>query len=91
MNSNKKKIELLVRVKKKGWLQVKVDGILVFQSTIKAGATETWHADKSIEISGKNIHNLEYVLNGKVLGGLSRPDRSARRVEITKNGLSIKQ
>ncbi len=86
-----KDVRLTIRTRKQGWLQVKVDGNLVFQSTIKEGAVETWEADDRIELSGKNIHNLEFEVNGKVLGNLGRADRSARRVVITKDGLKVIQ
>jgi cytoskeletal protein RodZ len=86
-----KEVRLTVKAKKSGWLQVKVDGSMVFQSILNSGATETWQAEQSIELSGKNIHSLEYEVNGKVLGELGRSDRSARRVVITKDGFSVKQ
>src|SRR3989338_7746817 len=37
------KIDLVVRAKKDNWLQVKVDGEIVFRSTLKKGAVENWH------------------------------------------------
>jgi len=86
-----KNVRLTIRTRRQGWLQVKVDGNLVFQSTIKEGAVETWEADDKIEISGKNIHNLEFEVNGKVLGTLGRADRSARRVVISQDGLKVIQ
>ena len=47
---------------------MKVDGAsLVFQSTTGRGF-ETWEGEKTIELSGKNINNLEFELNGKILG-----------------------
>ncbi|MCK5579941.1 MAG: DUF4115 domain-containing protein [Candidatus Omnitrophica bacterium] len=85
------KVLLTVKAKERGWLQVKVDGVLMFQSVLKKGVVETWEAKKEIEISGKNIHNLEFNLNGKALGGLGWADRNARRVVITKDGLSVKK
>jgi len=85
-----KKVRLTIRAKKSGWLQVKVDGNLVFQATLEQGATESWVAEKMIELSGKNIYNLDFEVNGKVVGGLGRDDRSARRVVITDSGLSVK-
>jgi len=85
------KVKLTVKAAKKGWLQVKADGNIVFQSVLEEGAAETWQAEKSIELSGKNIHNLEFEVNGKVLGGLGRADRSARRVVITKDGMTVKE
>jgi len=85
-----KKVRLTVRAVKSGWLQVKVDGNLVFQATLEAGSSETWTAEKIIELSGKSIHNLEYEVNGKTLGALGREDRSARRVVVTPEGLAVK-
>ncbi len=85
------KVRVTIRARKKGWLQVKVDGMLVLQSTIREGAVESWTAEKQIEVSGRIIHELEFELNGKVLGALGRADRTARRVIITKDGLSVKE
>jgi cytoskeleton protein RodZ len=85
------KVTLKIKVLKNGWLQVKADGNIVFQSTIQEGVVESWQAKKSIELSGKVIQNLEYEVNGSKLGPLSRDDRTARRVLITQDGLSVKK
>jgi len=86
-----KNIVLEVKVKRRGWIQVKTDGNLVFQSMLEEGTTETWQADKAIELSGKLIHDLQFTLNGETIGGLSRSDRNARRVVVTQKGLSVIQ
>jgi len=86
-----KNINLTVRANQNSWLRVKTDGMVVFQSTLKIGAVETWLADDEIEISGRNINQLEFELNGKMIGTLGRKDRNAKRVVITKRGLSVKQ
>ncbi len=86
-----RKVTLTIRSRAAGWLQVKVDGNLVFQSTLRAGAAESWEADKSIELSGKNINNLDFEVNGKVLGQLGKSDRGARRVLVTNEGLTVKK
>ena len=85
-----KKVNLTVRAKRNGWLQVKVDGNLVFQSAVKQGTVESWQANKIIELSGKNINDLDFEVNGRVLESLGRSDRSARRILITEDGLSVK-
>ncbi len=85
-----KDIILTVRAKQNSWLRVKVDNDIVFQSTLRLGAVETWTADNEIEISGKNINQLEFDLNGKMIGTLGRKDRNAKKVVITKHGLSVK-
>jgi len=86
-----KNVNLTVRANQNSWLRVKTDGIVVFQSTLRTGAVETWFADSEIEISGRNINQLEFELNGKMIGTLGRKDRNAKKVVITKNGLSVKQ
>jgi len=85
-----KSINLTVRAKQNSWLRVKADSQVVFQSTLRLGAVETWIADDIIEISGKNINQLEFELNGKMIGTLGRNDRNAKKVVITKRGLSVK-
>lgn len=86
-----KMIELTVRATKSGWLQVKLDGQIVFQSALKKGDSETWKAEKEIELSGRNINLLEFELNGKMLGALGASDRGAKKVVFTKDGLSVKK
>jgi len=84
------KVRLTIKAQKGGWLQVKVDGATVMESTVKAGTVETWEANQEIIISGGTIHNLEFELNGKMLGTLGRQDRNARRVVVTRKGLAVK-
>ena len=86
-----KNVILTVRANQNSWLRVKTDGMVVFQSTLKIGAVETWLANDEIEISGRNINQLEFELNGKMIGTLGRKDRNAKKVVITKRGLSVKQ
>ena len=86
-----KKVSLTIKARVTGWLQVKVDGNIVFQSTMREGTAESWQAEKSIELSGKNINNLEFEVNGKVLGQLGKAERGARRVIITGDGLSVRK
>ena len=86
-----KKIHLTVRANENSWLRVKTDGNIVFQSILRMGAVETWLADKEIEISGRNINELEFELNGKLIGKLGRQDRHAKKVIIRQNGLSVEK
>jgi cytoskeletal protein RodZ len=85
------KIRLAVKVLKGGWLQVRVDGNVVVESTLAAGTVKRWEAEHEIAISGRMIHNLEFELNGKMLGTLGRKDRNAHRVIVTKKGLSVSE
>ena len=85
-----KEVRLTVRANQNSWLRVKTDGVIVFQSTLKTGDVETWSADSEIEISGRNINQLEFELNGRMIGKLGRNDHNAKKVIITKSGLSVK-
>ena len=80
---------LTVRAKKDTWLRVESDGVTVFQSALNRGKSETWLAHDKIEISGKNMQQLEFELNGKLIGALSRRDDKAKKIMITREGLSV--
>ena len=82
-------VVLTARAKKDIWLIVKSDDQVVFQSTLSTGSVETWLANKNIEISGRNLNQLEFELNGKMMGPLGRQDRQAKRIVFTKDGLSV--
>lgn len=84
-----KDVVLTVRAIKASWLRIAVDGDVVFQSTLRLGAVETWMADEKIEISGKNIGQLEFELNGKMIGSLGSKKRRIKSVIVTKDGLSV--
>lgn len=86
-----KHIDVVVRAKKDNWLQVKVDGAVVFRATLKKGATETWRAKDSLELSGKDVGNLEFEFNGKIIGPVGRENRGAKRIIFDHNGFSVKQ
>ena len=87
--SEEKAVTLTARAQKNSWLRVKADGAIVFQATLRQGAVETWTANQLIEITGRNIHELEFELNGKTIGSLGREDRKANRLEVTKGGLKV--
>jgi len=84
-----KNVMLTVLARKDSWLHVKADEVTVFRSTLSKGATETWTAQEKIEISGRYINQLEFELNGKMIGSLGRKDHYAKKVLVTKDGLSV--
>ncbi|VAW13105.1 hypothetical protein MNBD_BACTEROID05-1283 [hydrothermal vent metagenome] len=84
-----KDVTLTVRAKESSFLIVKSDNTIVFQATLRRGSVETWMADEKIELSGKRINQLEFELNGKMIGALGRKERRAKRVIVTKDGLSV--
>jgi cytoskeletal protein RodZ len=88
---NGKTAEVTVRAKMNSWLSVKADGQTVFRQILKKGSSETWHASKKIEISGKDVDVLEFEVNGKSIGKLSRRDVKARKVVVTPEGLTVEK
>ncbi len=85
------RVQLAVRAMKDMYIQVKSDGQMVFQMTMKKGTMESWVAKDQIELSGKNIHELDLEVNGKHIGSLGSSERRAKRVLITKDGLTVKK
>jgi len=84
-------VSLTVRAKRSGWLKVEADGDVVFQTTLRKGTVESWEADQEIVITGKYLEQLEFELNGKLIGNLGRIDRKAKKIIFTEKGLSIAQ
>jgi cytoskeletal protein RodZ len=85
------KVELTVRAIKDSWIQVKADGKTVFSMTMRKGTMESWSANNQIEVSGRNISELDMEVNGKHIGTLGSSERRAKRVIITKEGLNVKK
>ncbi|MBF0123642.1 MAG: DUF4115 domain-containing protein, partial [Candidatus Omnitrophica bacterium] len=86
-----KKVSLTVRAKSTAWLNVKVDGNTVFQGSLKKNNHVTWDAQKKIELSGKDIDQLEYEANGKAIGKVGRPNSRVKKVIVTPEGLSVEK
>ncbi len=91
MSNDKDSVELAIRASRDSWVQVKADGKIVLQMTMKKGAMESWTAKETIELSGKNINDLEMEVNGKHVGALGHSERRAKKVIITKDGLTVKK
>ena len=52
---------------------------------------ESWSADNQIELSGKNIDQLDMEVNGKHIGSLGGGAHKIRKVLITQEGLTVKK
>ena len=89
--SQNNKVTLTVHAPKNIWMQVKTDGKIVFQMTMKKGTVENWEAKNRIELSGKYISDLDLEINGRDVNLLGSSGRHAKRVLITKDGLTVKR
>ena len=88
---NGAKVSLAIRVPRNTWIKVKADNKVVFQDRMKKGTTESWDAKDQIELSGKSINELDLEVNGRHIGPLGGAERGAKRVVITKEGLTGKK
>ncbi|MBI3602522.1 MAG: DUF4115 domain-containing protein [Candidatus Omnitrophica bacterium] len=89
--SENHKVTLTARAAKDSRIQVKADGKVVFQMTMKKGTMENWEAQKQIELSGRNINALDLEVNGKHIGSLGSFNHRVKMVLITKEGLTVKK
>ena len=89
--SENHKVEVAVRAVHDTWIEVKTDDKLVFQTTLNKGSMESWSADKRIELSGRNIEQLDIEVNGKHIGSLGGGERRIKKVLITQEGLTVKK
>ncbi len=83
------KVVLVVRARAKTWLQVKVDGKVVFQNVLARGAAESWTAAKKIEMMIGNAGAVELELNGRILERIGRPGQTLKHVVVTRDGLTV--
>ncbi|MBI3252001.1 MAG: helix-turn-helix domain-containing protein [Candidatus Omnitrophica bacterium] len=65
-------LRLEVKATDNVWLRVTCDGKVLFESTLKRGAVESWAADESIEIWTGNPSGMQLVLNNQPLGSLGK-------------------
>jgi hypothetical protein len=89
--SENNKVEVAVRAIRDTWIQVKADGNVVFQMTLTKGSMESWIADNHIELSGRDIEQLDMEVNGKHIGSLGGGERKIKKVLITREGLTVKK
>ncbi len=89
--SEDNKVEIAVRAVKDTWIRVKTDDKVVFEMTLSKGSMESWSADNRIELSGRNIDQLDMEVNGKHIGFLGGGERKIKKVLITREGLTVKK
>lgn len=87
----KEKIVLTIKAKSKNWLQVKMDGKVVFQGILAKGSSETWSAKDKFELWVGDAGALALEFNGQILDRIGRPGQTLKHVVLTRSGLSIKR
>lgn len=79
---------LVLKVKQSVLVKVKKDGITLFERVLSKGTSESFTADKKIELYVAKAEAIELVLNGESLGS---PGRGViKNIEVTSKGIRIK-
>ena len=86
-----KRVSITVRAETSTWINVRADGVGVFQGHLKKGTASSWHGVKKIELSAKDIGALEFEVNGRNIGKLARRDLKAKKVVVTPEGLNVEK
>lgn len=84
-----KKINLVVKTKKNTWISIRVDGVDMSRTSLTKGSVESWTALESIELSGKNLNDLEFELNGQPTNPLGKTRRGIKKILINHDGFKI--
>lgn len=84
-------LKLTIFAKLDTWMQIKVDGGVVYKRILKKAHSETWQAKESLELWIANAGTIDIELNGKTLEPLGKRGQLLRSVFITKEGIVIKK
>jgi transcriptional regulator with XRE-family HTH domain len=79
-------IELEVSALGNTWLQVTIDGDIVFTGSFKKGSNDTWKAKKEIKLEAGNSGVVKININGKP-AGFSGKKGEKKEITITKDGI----
>ena len=82
-------LKLGIRARGDCWIQLKIDGRVVFQSILRKGRTETWQAKDKIELSLGNAGGVDLEVNSKLISSLGRKGQVIRNILITKEGITV--
>ena len=80
-------LKLEVRTKAEVWMQVKSDGVVVFQNVLPKAAREIWTAKDELELWTGNSSALELQLNGKPLEPIGVGVKKG--IKITRRGVEL--
>lgn len=80
-------VRLTIYAKEDCWMQVKIDGRVVFQNILKKGRSEIWKAKEKIELSLGNAGVVDLEVNDKLIQSLGRRGQQVKNILITKDGL----
>lgn len=78
-------VEVAVKFLDRCWIQVVADGTTLYEGTVEAGKTESWHGKETIDFTAGNAGAVEVTVNGKALGKPGEEGQVAEKT-YTKTG-----
>jgi cytoskeleton protein RodZ len=82
-------IRLGIHAKDDCWVQVKVDGKIIFQSVLFRGRMESWTARDKIDLWLGSAGGVELEVNGSRIPSLGRKGQVLKNIVISKDGLKV--
>lgn len=82
-------LKLGISAKEDCFIQLKVDGRMVFYRTLKKGRFESWNALEKIEFSLSNAGAAALQVNGQPIPPVGRKGQAVKNIILTRDGLSI--
>ncbi|MFH0754221.1 MAG: RodZ domain-containing protein [Candidatus Omnitrophota bacterium] len=90
--STLKQVSITVRAKNTTWIRIDVDATgTAFQGRLKKGNVATFRGTKKIVLTANDIGALEFEINGRSVGVLSRNYLKAKKVVVTPEGLTVEK
>jgi cytoskeleton protein RodZ len=71
------------------WVQLKIDGRIIFQNILKKGRFESWQAKEKAELVLGSAGAVQLEINNKVIPALGRIGQVVKNIVITKDGWRV--
>lgn len=91
LNSAFVSLRLGIRAREDCWIQLKIDGKVIFQNILRKGRSENWQAKEKIELSLGNAGGVDLEVNGKVISNLGKRGQPLKNILINKEGLLVRR
>jgi transcriptional regulator with XRE-family HTH domain len=79
-------VEIEVSASNNTWLEITVDGELLFTGSFKKGSKDTWKAKREIKLKAGNSRALKLIVNGKP-AEFSGKRGGKKEITVTKDGI----
>ena len=81
-------LQLKIHAENDVWLRITCDGKVLFESILKKGTTESWEAEKKIELWTGNASNMQLSINGTALKP-STNKSAVKKMRVIHTGIKI--